>query len=364
MINKYEYVYEPNIINHLYNRDGYLSIPLFIDFDFNDIKNSSIPSYMMIDPFLSLYKNNKNEVSSIANNIFGKDIIIKNDKFYLYSESEKEKDIKNIDKLIIFTIFHINKGNRKFIIPFHSSYNNINNPFYFKQFIDALNIKDIYITFISDDKDWLSIYNHTINHHNLYWVEGEFDKFTYNFFMPDNKYKIAGNWLNIIRIIEIGNVHHYGIIDKDGFSALTRDELLSNNILLSKYAECENIWMIESILNVFEKNVHNFSKNDFKNDLIKYAEIDKEDTINRFINRQRKLEELGYPYHKNTVYITDKYKQDLDRKNYDSILTFYDNKAMFNLLLKRLSCKNIKSFYELVNKIKKQIKILNITPVI
>lgn len=365
MKNQYKYVYTSDILKNTYNEKDFVLLPLFIDFDFYDIKSGLIPLSLLLDPFLELYEKNKNELNDICYHIFKKNLIINNQIFCLSSEENKAIPLKGIEKLVIFAYYKIKNGSKKITIPFCSAYKNINNPFYLINFIESLNINDLFINFISDDKVWLSLYNQDIKTDDIYWVEGDFDKFTYSFFMPQHTYEIAGNWLNIIKILEKNNNCHYGIIDKDGFSYESRNQFtFYRKIFLSRYSECENIWMRKDILNIFEQKVKGFSSIDFQKEVIQNAQNDKDNTIHRFNNRQIKLKELYYPYHKNSEKIVDKYELALQKADYDSILSFYDNKALFNLLLKRISCKNIKAFYELVKKLKKQIRRLEINPII
>lgn len=364
---KYQYIYEQDIMKEKYQVDGYVLLPLFTDFNFNEIKNNSISSHILIDPFITFYYDNINEISEICYKIFEKNLLLKDSIFYLTSIDEKHTMLKNIEKLIIYTYYKISNSNTKLIIPL-SSYNNIVNDFFvFNNFLESLSFSELSFIFISNDRHLISIFDKNIENNDIYWVEGEFDKFTYNIFMPDKEYKVAGNWMNIFKILEYKNDNHYGIIDKDGFLTNNKKYLtFGDNLFFSKYSECENLWLSEEILNIFQKNNKSFSKNDFLKDVIELAKKDQKSTIQRFINRQVKLKSLGYPYNNDDIVkkVVKIYSESINSNNYNSILSYYDNKSIFNLLLKRISCKNIKTFYELISKLKKDIRALKINPII
>lgn len=364
---KYKYIYQQDLIKNPYTNDDYVSLPLFFDFNFNDVKNNLISSKFFIDPFMLLYQEKSNEISEICFQVLGKKLLIKDSTFYLLSDDNKSSNLKNIEKLMIYTYYEISTNKRNFIIPLPSYNNVISDYFIFKQFLDSLPFINLSFIFSSNDIHLLSIFNTHILDHDIYWIEGEFDQFTYKFFMPEKEYKIAGNWSNIFKILEHKNKHHYGIIDKDGFLLENKKRLsFGEQIFFSKYSECENLWLSEDILNVFENNIKSFSKKVFMEEVISLSKADKEVTMQRFINRQDKLRELGYPYNNEDIVknVINKYYKSINENNYNYIISYYDNKTIFNLLLKRISCKNIKMFYELMSKLKKEIIRLKINPII
>lgn len=364
---QYQYIYDQDIIKKTYRLNGYVSLPLFFDFTFEDIKNNVTFTKSLIDPFIILYQKEKSEISEICYKLFNKNLLLKDSLFYLSSGNDKDILLKNIEKLMIHTYYHIIHNNNNLIIPLPSYYNVANDFLILHYFLESLSFPHLSFIFVSNDYHLLSIFDNNIKTNDIYWVEGEFDKFTYQLFMPNREYRVAGNWINIFKILEHKNAHHYGIIDKDGFLLENKKDLIfSDKIFFSRYAECENIWLSEEILNIFQKNIKTFSKTTFIKEVIELANMDKELTTQRFINRQNKLKVLGYPYNnENQVKnVINKYYKSIDNNDYNFILLYYDNKAIFNLLLKRISCKNIKMFYDMTLKIKKDIIALKINPII
>lgn len=363
---KYQYIFEKNITKEKHIIKSYINLPLIIDVAFNDLKNSQSFNLPLIDPFINYFNKNSDTINKICADIFNGEIVNQDNQFYLNSFTNKKINIlKKIDKVILIMFFELYNNNDKIII--NLSKQNIEEmpPFYIHEFLKnhIKSNKYISIIFISDDADWISIFDNDIKINDIFWVEGEIDLFTYKYFIPKNEYKIARGWLNILNILKRNNKYHYGIIDKDGFKIDIKKDF--SKLYLSKYSECENIWLSEKIINIFNSHIKKFSGEIFIKDLIKLANDDKNETFERFLRRQINQKNLDLPYYnaEEIDIIFRKYEKDLFDENYEEIIKFYDNKTVFNLLLKRLSCKNIAMFYNLVLKYQKEIKSLNINPI-
>jgi len=339
------------------DKDYYFVKPLF-DFSFSDL-NRSIPSLnSLIDPLIVAWESQQSHNHFLYKRVFGSDVVLHDGVFYC--KEPTLKPFRKYQRVILSLILAVDSGHDKINLPIDKSFLNGCSPFFIHDLLDYFD-EDLSINIATNDRAWLSIFDNSHPHDPIYWVEGDFDLRTYSFFEPEREYRIAENWMNVIRAAQ-HSVLHYGIIDKDGFIP---NEHKLENIYFSRYAEAENIWLNEKILNLYHKKHSSFIVDDFKKYLIDSAIKDKDETMARFIRRQEEQKKRGLPYAKNDIIAShlQSYTDSLHKRNYDNIITIYDNKKMFNHLLKLLSIKNNAAFFTFLTSLRKDIKPLLIQPI-
>lgn len=243
-----------------------------------------------------------------------------------------------------------------------------------QKFLDDTNPVDIYnlviklkkyskknIYFITESIEWSNIYtpnplqytihegwqNKEHNPEDFFWVEGDFDRFTFELFMPYKKFLIGGSCSKIFSILN-KNPDHKAIIDRDGYSSKTMAFFREKyEIYCTSTVECENLWLKEDIYNRI--NCINNLKMDFsqfKNNVISRAFDNFDNIFNRLENRQKYLEYHLIPYLDKIELekLKHKFLDNIKNNNYEKILDWCDNKSFFDLYIKEMGFRNIKDF--------------------
>lgn len=353
-----KYIYHEDLSHYDLSDKDYSFVKPLLDFSFSDL-NKSIPSFsILIDPLIVAWESQQSHNHDLYKRLFGGNIVLKDGIFY--HESTTLKPFKKHHRVMLSLILATDSGHNKITLPIDKSFLKDCSPFFIHDLLDSFK-KPLSINIVSNDKEWLSLFDNAYQHGPVYWVEGDFDKRTYSFFYPDSEYRIAENWMNVIRATQ-HSVLHYGIIDKDGFIP---EQHKLENISFSRYAEAENIWLNEKLLNLYHNKNSSFIVDDFKNYVIDSAIKDKEETIARFIRRQEEQKNRGFPYaqHDAITLHLHSYTDSLHKRKYDEIIMIYDNKKMFNHLLKSLSFKNNVVFFTFLTSLRKDIKSMMIKPI-
>lgn len=251
-----------------------------------------------------------------------------------------------------------------------------------KKFLEDTNPVDIYnlvirlqhhskrnIYFITDSTEWVNIYtSNPIQYDNdkgwinkeckpddFFWVEGEFDKFTFEIFMPNCTFLIGGSCSKIFNILN-KNPDHKAIIDRDGYSSKTMAFFREKyNIYCTSTVECENLWLKEDIYNRIKSiNNHNINLSQFKEGVISRAYDNFDNIFNRLENRQRYLEYHFIPYldRGELEKLKNRFMDNIKSNNYEKILDWFDNKSLFELYIKEMGFRNIKDFQKEIIKYK------------
>jgi len=358
-MHNFKYIYHEDLAHYNSSQsEDYLVKPLF-DFSYSDL-NTAIPSLdALIDPLIVAWQSNNHHNHDLYRLIWGNDVVLKEGGFY--HEASTLKPFKKHQRVMLSLLLALDNGHKNVILPIDKSFLQDCSPFFIHDMLTHFD-KPLSIRFVSNDKEWLSIFDSSYNAKTIYWVEGDFDKKTYAFFDPDNEYRIAENWMNVIRVVQQAPMH-YGIIDKDGFLP-ERQKI--KHIYFSRYAEAENTWLNEKLLKIYGRKHPSFPIEDFKNNVINNAIKDKEETIDRFIRRQEEQKKRNLPYVNSDIVDLhlQSYTDSLQKRNYDKIIMIYDNKAIFNQLLKSLSYKNSRAFFIFLSSIREEIKALQINPTI
>lgn len=243
-----------------------------------------------------------------------------------------------------------------------------------RKFLDDTNPIDIYnlairlqkhskknIYFITDSAEWVNIYipnpfqyniekgwiNTECKPQEFFWVEGEFDKFTFEIFMPGNTFLIGGSCSKIFSILN-KNPDHKAIIDRDGYSSKTMAFFREKyNIYCTSTVECENLWLKEDIYNRIKSiNSHSIDFTKFKENVISRACDNFDNIFNRLENRQKYLEYHLIPYLDKIELekLKNKFQDNIRNNNYEKILDWFDNKSLFELYIKEMGFRNTKDF--------------------
>lgn len=352
------YTYQENLFHaDKGQNNGYFIKPLF-DLSYSDF-NTHLPSLdILIDPLILAWQEHPHNYD-LYRKVFGNDVVLNDGIFY--HEDSTLRPFKKHHRVMLSLLLAIDNGHKEIIFPIDKSFTQDCSPFFIYDMLTHFN-NPLSINFISNDKGWLSVFDSSYHSTPIYWVEGDFDKNTHSFFEPNCEYRIAENWLDVVRVVQQAPFH-YGIIDKDGFLP-ERQKI--EHIYFSRYAEAENTWLNERILKLYQRKHSSFSIEDFKNYVIENAVKDKEETIARFRRRQQEQEKHGLPYASNGIIDLhlQSYTDSLQKRDYDKIIMIYDNKKMFNHILKSLSYKNSRAFFIFLNSIKKEINSLQITSTI
>lgn len=264
--------------------------------------------------------------------------------------NQKNKSLKFYDLFIldIITNYFFNNTNNIYI-PITQSFISKNDPIEIYEILEdctSLFEKKIYI--VTDDLLWTNVFTPSVFHLaqrkekniqniNFTWVESHFDLFSYQILIPNKQFKIAGSSSNIFKLLN-KNPNHKAIIDRDGFSRKNIAYLQEQfNLKFTITSECENIWLLESMLelmNSFSEKKLNIEK--FKDDVILRAESNLDNVLNRFKNRQDYLMYQYIPYlNEEEIHMfKNKCLNHIKQKRYNKILNWFDNKKLFEFYLK------------------------------
>lgn len=300
----------------------------------------------------------------IWNSFFDSQLVLNKENYFEKIYKEKSKTLCFYDLFIIDVIIsgYINKTT---YIPITNSFVSKNDPV--KIYNLAKEIRDLtdcqYI-FISDDKKWCSIFTEIVFHYeknknlkisseHFFWVESDFDLFTYSVFMPGKLFKKAGSSSNIFDILN-KNPNHNAIIDRDGFSRKNISYLKDQfNLFFTITSECENIWLTENILQIMNKLTNNsFNINSFKENVINKASENFNNTLIRFKNRQDYLMYHYIPYlneHEIEAF-KNKCENHIKQKKYDKILNWFDNKKLFNTYIENFGFQTLHDWKKFILK--------------
>lgn len=310
----------------------------------------------------------------VWNNLFDEKIIFFKHNDFVKFVNNKEKNLNFYDLFLIdIIISYFCNTSHCLYIPITQSFIEKNDPidiYKISDFMSQISNKKIYL--VTDDLLWANIFtpeiinkNKTmlIPKKNFYWVESDFDLFTYSLFFPNKKFKKAGSSSNIFSILE-KNPNHKAIIDRDGFSRKNISYLKElYNIYFTKTSECENIWLLENMLiltNDFLPKKINIST--FKEQVIERANNNLDNIMIRFKNRQDYLMYQYIPYlnEEEIKKFKNKCINHIQQKRYNNILNWFDNKKLFDFYLKesytfelnnwkKIILKNQKFFSQLEN---------------
>lgn len=310
------------------------------------------------------------KINNIWETIDENSYIIK-DSFTLKKHYQKNIiDLSNIDLFYLELIVSYLKSPDfcNFLIPVTYKLLEDSNPIDIYNLIEKLltySIKNVY--FITDSIEWVNIYTQNpiqknentweksdIFPEDFFWVEGDFDKFTFDLFIPDSRFLIGGSCSKIFSILN-KNPDHKAIIDRDGYSSKTMAFFRERyNISCTSTVECENLWLKEEMylrISTFI-NSKNFNFGSFKENVINRAKYNFENIFNRLENRQKYLEYHLIPYLniEELERLRNRFKSNIINNDYETILDWFDNKSLFDFYIKELGFRNIIDFKREMNK--------------
>lgn len=196
------------------------------------------------------------------------------------------------------------------------------------------------------------------------YVEGNLDLFTFSSIFPEKQFKIAGSSSSIIAMAKNEkshnfNKHNHYYIDRDAYSNTAIKELGKLNIFVHKFSEIENFWIAPDIL-IQWLPLFNLNQKQIKeiilfnhNNILKKANNNFEQTFSRMIKRQDIIKTQGFHFYDNKEEIENikkLWQKNLNVKNIDHILTWYDNKGLFDNILNKINIKNVAMFKNIINK--------------
>lgn len=347
------------LISSFDNPDVKLIYSLYYDIQFNS-------QYYMKKIFHRIKNSSdiKDFTIFIWNNFFDSQLILNKENSFEKINNDKPKTLSFYD-LFIIDIIISGYTNKIVYIPITNSFVSKNDPV--KIYNLTKEIKDLtecQYVFISDDKKWCSIFTETVFYYeknkklkissdHFFWVESDFDLFTYSVFMPGKIFKKAGSSSNIFDILN-KNPNHNAIIDRDGFSRKNISYLKNQfNLFFTITSECENIWLTENILQITNKLTDNaLNINDFKNKVINKASNNIENTLIRFKNRQDYLMYHYIPYlNENEINaFRKKCENHISQNKYDKILNWFDNKKLFNTYIQLIGFKSLQDWKKFILK--------------
>lgn len=236
---------------------------------------------------------------------------------------------------------------------------------------------DSHFIFFSNDLNWLysSDLYYPFQKDNIsktkpvLYVEGDLDYFTFSLFYKEDKIKHGYTSSQIIDIAKRQKGYNKYYIDRDGYTINALRILEKYNLQVNCYSEIENFWISPDILPVWLEDLH-FSQKDIMNvihrsndNILERASANFSTTFTRFKNRQAYIEKSGLPFlsEKEIDREYHKRKLDLKHKNIPQILTWFDNKNLFNHLLKEIGFDNINKWKKKINQNHEKTNKINIT---
>ena len=349
-----------NNVHYIFKKKPYNSISrelcglCYMDFFLNQ---DSIANYKRKILKLSCLNDNENLsfIQKIYSDVFDECFDKQKSKIKITSLlDEKERKILFLDYFIIDLVNYFLKY-EKINIPLSNFFLEKHDPIKIYEAINKIASffrKDAFV--ITNDLCWAGVFNDKIGvnfnkeeksipQFDFYWVESDLDVFTYSLFFPNKKFKRAGSSGNIFKILE-KNPLSKAIIDKDGFSEKNFSFLKDKyNLYFTVYSECENIWFNEKVIDVMnlfspEKiNIDNF-KSCFLNRAFKNLNT----IMRRMKNRQDYLMYHYIPYLNDyeLANLKDVWLKNIVDSDYESILSWQDNKKIFENYIRDLGYKS------------------------